>query len=264
MSQQQLKEAQVPEKTSDRNNINLSSTGNSTEGDPDEGIGRENQIYNSRFSDSQEQTRETTWKLLCRDFFSKYISASDTVVDLGAGDGKFIRYIEAGRKIAVDLSPHVKELESDSIEVYQTAATNLHNTLDEVADVVFMSNFLEHMPNKKIVLDVLESCYKVLKPGGKVIILQPNIRYVGSDYWDYIDHHIALNEKSLVEALEISSFKIEHLINRFLPYTARSKCGSWASGKNTEFFVSLYLRFPILWRFFGAQTFVVASKASKG
>ena len=248
MSNQQLKEAPL--------------SGNP--GGDQEGIGRENQIYTSRFSDAEDTTREITWQILCKDFFSKYIAKDSTVIDLGAGDGKFIRNIQAGKKIAVDLSPHVKELEKDGIEVHCTPATSLFDTLGETADVVFMSNFLEHMPTKRIMLDVLEESYRVLKPGGKVMILQPNIRYAGSDYWDYIDHHIALNEKSLVEALEISGFKIGHLIERFLPYTARSRCGSLASGKNSKFFVETYLRFPILWRIFGAQTFVVAEKAFRG
>ena len=233
---------------------------NSQAGQPEEGIGRENTIYKSRFSNTQDQTRETTWQVLTREFFSDYVKPTDTVIDLGAGDGKFIRNINAKRKIAVDLSPHVRELESEGIEVYQTAASNLSKILPETADIVFMSNFLEHMPNKRVVLDVLDASYKALKPGGHVMILQPNIKYAGDDYWDYIDHHIALNERSLVEALEICNFKVEKLIPRFLPYTARSKCGSLASGSRAKQFVQLYLRFPILWRFFGAQTFVFAKK----
>ena len=43
-------------------------------------------------------------------------------------------------------------------------------------DVVFMSNFLEHLQSKQLVLDTFHEAYRTLKSGGKIIVLQPNIR----------------------------------------------------------------------------------------
>jgi SAM-dependent methyltransferase len=131
-------------------------------------------------------------------------------------------------------------------------------SISEKADLIFMSNFLEHMPDKATLLNILAECKRCLKPGGKVMILQPNIRFVGVSYWDYIDHHIALTEHSLKEALEISGFKIDKLIPQFLPYTAKSGVGKISSLLPTKLVVSIYLKFPLLWKLFGAQTFVVA------
>jgi hypothetical protein len=122
-----------------------------------------------------------------------------------------------------------------------------------------LSNFLEHLPTKQAVFEVLTECRKVLSRGGRLMVLQPNIRYVGAAYWDYIDHHIALTEKSLAEALEVSGFTIEVLLPRFLPYTAKSRSGALASGRLGKGLIALYLKFPILWRIFGSQTFVVAT-----
>lgn len=226
-----------------------------------EGSGKEEHIYTRRFTSSQDATRSATWKLLCTEFLQRYIHPYDTVVDLGAGDGHFIRNISAGRRIAVDLSPHVLCLEKDGIEVIQAPGQTLATLLKGQVDVVFMSNFLEHMPNKKVVLDILDSCFACLRPGGRVMILQPNIRYVGAAYWDYIDHHVALTEHSLVEALEVCGFTIERLIPRFLPYTAKSRLGGVVSGGNRSWIIRLYLRLPLLWRLFGAQTFVVATRS---
>jgi len=224
-----------------------------------EGIGREEEIYRKRFSDGQENTRSVTWRVLMNRFFQPRIAADSVVVDIGAGDGLFIKNIVARKRIAVDLSPHVKALESDGIEVHVKPATVFSTCISEPADVIFMSNFLEHLPTKQLVLDVLDECLKALKPGGVVMILQPNIRYVGPAYWDYIDHHIALTEHSLVEALNISGFSVKELIPRFLPYTAKSKVGLLA-GTFPEAIVKLYLNMPILWRFFGQQTFIVGQK----
>lgn len=224
-----------------------------------EGVGKESVIYLRRFSSTEDHTREITWKVLCKDFLQKFIHQNATVVDLGAGDGCFIRNISAGRKIAVDLSEHARALAQEGVEVHICPATEFAEVLDTPCDVVFMSNFLEHLPSKQILFAVLEECHRALKSGGKVMILQPNIRYVGPKYWDYVDHHIALTENSLVEALEVCGFSIETMIPRFLPYSAKSKVGAVASF-STELLVKLYLRLPILWRFFGAQTFVIAKK----
>ena len=46
---------------------------------------------------------------------------------------------------------------------------------------------------------------RLLKPGGRVMVLQPNIRLTGPAYWDFIDHKVALTEKSLVEAAELAA-----------------------------------------------------------
>lgn len=225
-----------------------------------EGIGKESTIYTSRFSPAQEKVRNDTWDVLVSEFFQQYIKATDRVLDLGAGDGLFITKVNAGGKIAVDLSSHVNNLKDLGIEVHQVLATDFADRLDAPVDVIFMSNFLEHLPDKRILIQVFEECHKALAPNGKIMILQPNIRYAGVQYWDYIDHHIALTEFSLVEGLEITGYKVKRLIPQFLPYTAKSKAGSISSFISTKTLVSRYLKIPLLWKLFGAQTFVLAEK----
>lgn len=223
----------------------------------DGGTGKENEIYRRRFSAAEELARDVTWKVLCRDFFQRYVPQTASVLDLGAGDGRFITNISAGRRIAVDLSSHVQQLEGKGIEVVVSPASQFRQQISERIDIIFVSNFLEHLPTKKAVLETLEECRKALKPDGRLLILQPNIRYVGSAYWDYIDHHIEITEHSLVEALEVVGFKVEELIPRFLPYTVKSLLGKWVNDKS-PWLVAWYLKIPLLWRIFGQQTFVVA------
>lgn len=226
-----------------------------------DGIGKENEIYTHRFSAEEEIARARTWEVLVQDFFQDYVSSQDTVVDIGAGDGLFIKNINAARKIAIDLSPHALKLREHGVEVYQASASEFTAVFPEQANVVFMSNFLEHLPSKRDVIQVLEECHRALAPGGAVLILQPNIRYVGPAYWDYIDHHIALTEHSVREALEIVGFRVEKCVPRFLPYTAKSLLGRIAGAAGTSMLIRLYLRFPLLWSVFGQQTFVVARRS---
>jgi len=219
--------------------------------------GSEHLIYHRRFNSAERKVREITWKILCRDFFQALIPTNACVIDLGAGDGLFIRNIKARRKIAVDLSDHVNALSGDDIEVWQIPASEMKSHCAGEVDIVFMSNFLEHLPNKYLLLEVIADCKSILRSRGRLIIMQPNIRYVGSAYWDYIDHHIALTEYSIVEALEVNGIEIEMLIPRFFPYTVKSQIGRFASGKYTEQLITLYLKFPMLWKLFGKQTLVL-------
>ena len=224
-----------------------------------QGVGRENQIYTGRFSEQEEATRREVWKILCRDFFSGYLSESDTVVDIGAGDGHFLRNVSVAKKIAVDLSEHVKELEKEGVEVHQVSADSYAHLLEKPADLVFMSNFLEHLPNKRILLDIFEETHKALRSGGSLLILQPNIKYVGTRYWDYIDHHIALTENAMVEALTVTNYEVVEVITRFLPYTAKSKLGHLLSGEKTVALTEFYLKNRWLWPVFGKQSLVLAT-----
>jgi SAM-dependent methyltransferase len=80
-----------------------------------------------------------------------------------------------------------------------------HVAADSV-DVVLRSNFFEHLPDTATFLATLTELRSVLKPGGRLLALQPNIRFVGGDYWDF-DHHLALTDRTLVEACTASAMR---------------------------------------------------------
>ena len=85
-------------------------------------------------------------------------------------------------------------------------------------DIVFCSNFFfEHLPDKAALETTLAEIRTVLRPGGRLLVLQPNIRLVGGAYWNFIDHHVALTDRSLAEACEISGFTVQEVIPRSWP-----------------------------------------------
>lgn len=125
---------------------------------------------------------------------------------------------------------------------------------DNTLDVVFTSNFFEHLPSKQALSDTLEQVRRCLKPGGRLIAMGPNIRFVGGAYWDFWDHHLALTDISLVEILRVERFQLDKVVDRFLPYTMANRRAVPSA------LVSLYLGMPWLWRVFGKQFLVVARK----
>jgi SAM-dependent methyltransferase len=209
------------------------------------------QIYRERFSTENLEFKRRMWDVLCESWFQRYVSGTDTVLDLGAGTCEFINAIRCGEKIAVDVNPDVVDHAVDA-KVVQAPSTDLSPVASESVDVVFCSNLLEHLPSKKAVLQTLRECRRVLRPGGTLMILQPNIRYLPGRYWDYFDHHTPLTHLSVIEALNLSALSPRQVIPRFLPYTVKSRL------PRSTLLLRLYLRLPFLWSFFGGQMFVVA------
>ena len=211
-------------------------------------------IYATRFIEEELPTKNKIWKVLCTKFFSQFVPTTSTVVDIGAGYCEFINNITCHRKMAIDLNPDVKKFADPDVEVINESCMAMHSIADKSVEVVFMSNFLEHLLNKQQVFDTLNEAKRVLKSGGKLLILQPNIRFLPNNYWDFFDHHTPLSDRSLVEVLESLDMMIVKCYPRFLPYTTKSKLP-----KGT-FFVKLYLLMPWIWSFFGKQAFIVAEK----
>lgn len=211
--------------------------------------------YVNRFSSTERAGKLTIWKELCRYCFQQYVGKKETVMDLGAGYCEFINNISCGKKIAVDVNPDTKKFANKDVSVINKSVFQLPDKFNNTVDVVFLSNFLEHLNNKDDVVELLRRVNKLLKKGGKIILLQPNIDLVKEAYWDFIDHKVALNTKSIKEALIISGFKINLFIRKFLPYTT----------KNTHIpmmptLLKIYLLLPEIIKPFAGQSFVVAVK----
>ena len=123
-------------------------------------------------------------------------------------------------------------------------------------DVVFCSNFFEHLPDKAALASTLREAWRCLRPGGRLVCLGPNIKYLPGGYWDFWDHYLPLTELSLSEGLELTGFRVERCVARFLPYTMVGgiRWPTWV--------ISSYLRLRFLWPLRGRQFLVVAVKPS--
>jgi SAM-dependent methyltransferase len=213
--------------------------------------------YQQRFS-TLAPYRDAVWQVLVRDGFQRYVDPGAAVLDLGSGWGEFIRHVRAQRKIAMDLNPDMPARVGPSVQAILQDCAQPWPLADASLDVVFTSNFLEHLPNKDALRGALREALRCLKPGGRVICLGPNIRSLHGSYWDFWDHFIPLTDHSLVEVLTLVGFAVERVEPRFLPY-------SMSQGFTPPIgFIRLYLRLPPLWRIFGKQFLVVARKPQRG
>ena len=211
------------------------------------------QIYEKRFY-GYENYRNQVWKILINKFFYKWIKSKDQILDLGCGYGEFINHANCEVRHAMDLNPKSKSLLDKEIIFHQQDCAESWKIDQNSLDLVFTSNFFEHLPNKESLDRTMGEIKKALKPGGRLIAMGPNISILKGQYWDFWDHHVALSDQSLCELLEIHDFSIEHSESKFLPYNmVRVK-------ERPLFFVTLYLRFSFLWKLFGKQFLIIAKK----
>ena len=211
------------------------------------------EMYRRRFAGEQAY-RNSLWSVLCRDFFQQFVRETDVVAEIAAGHCEFINNISAGRKIAVDLNADTRLHAAAGVEVVIAPSHDLQAIASGSVDVAFVSNFFEHL-TRDMILATLREIHRVLRAGGTLVVLQPNIRFTGRDYWMFFDHVTPLDDRSIAEAIELAGLRVERVVARFLPFTTRSRLPRALS------LVRLYLRVPLLWRFFGGQALVVARRA---
>lgn len=211
-------------------------------------------IYEHRFT-TMLQYRNEVWRVLVDSFFQKYVRPTDTVLDLGCGYGEFVNHIAAGTKYGMDLNPRSPEFLAKDVKFLQQDCSTRWALPDDSLDVVFTSNFFEHLPDKLALRNTLQEAHRCLKPGGKVVALGPNIKYVQGAYWDFWDHFLCLTEMSLGEGLENNGYRVVESHARFLPYSMVN------APRYPVALIRAYLALPALWPVFGKQFLVVAEKS---
>lgn len=210
-------------------------------------------IYSVRFS-GLEEYRNRVWQVLVKKIFSKWINSDNSILDVGCGYGEFINNIAAREKFAMDLNPSAKQHLRPGIQLIEQDCSKPWPLRDDYLDVVFTSNFFEHLPSKRTLQDTLLEARRCLRPGGRLITLGPNVKHLSGSYWDFFDHHLPLTELSLAEAMIMAGFRIEESIEKFLPYSMSQgfRPPIWA--------VRLYLQVPFAWNVFGRQFLVIGRK----
>jgi SAM-dependent methyltransferase len=210
-------------------------------------------VYARRFPDREVEKKDEMWKVI-GGYLQRYVPRDGVVLDLACDHGDFIRHVAARERWAADVRDVSHHLPED-VRFAQCEGLAIADVLpNEHFDLVFMSNYLEHLPTGDHVIEQLRAVRRVLRPGGMVLILQPNIRLTGSAYWDFIDHKVALTDRSLTEAAELAGFATEQLVRRFLPYTTKGRLPV------SPPLVRLYLKLPLAWRLLGQQTLFLARR----
>ena len=99
--------------------------------------------------------------------FEKYVKSTDVVLDFGCGGGYLAANLKCAKRLGIEVNPNAAaEARTRLDEVYEDAEKAPSNS----ADVIISNSALEHVLHP---LKELENLRRILKPGGKIILVVP-------------------------------------------------------------------------------------------
>ena len=198
----------------------------------------------------EDPARAVVWKVVA-EHLGRWVPAHAHVLEVGAGYCEWINNVSAARRVALDVWPGFTRYVRQGVEpVVADASKDLRTLGAATFDVVLASNILEHfVPD--VAASVAGDIASLLKPGGRLIIVQPNFKYASRDYFDDYTHRAVFTDVSLPNLLRAQGFTIDEVQPRFLPYSMRN-----SRLPIREWTVRAYLALPF--KPFAGQMLVVA------
>jgi SAM-dependent methyltransferase len=199
-----------------------------------------------------DPSRAVVWRVVA-EHLAPWIPAQAHVLEIGAGYCDWINNVRAARKVAVDIWSDLPRFTAADVQpVVLDVASGLRSFGAESFDAVLASNVLEHfVPD--VAAAVVADVFTILRPGGRLIAIQPNFAHAARQYFDDYTHRTVFTHVSLPALLRSRGFTIEQVRPRFLPYTMRE-----ARVPIRGWLVRAYLRSPI--KPMAGQMLVVARK----
>lgn len=148
------------------------------------------------------------------------------LLDVGCGDGGFLNIARSCGWDAVGLDPDPKVVANAANYGFSVnlGGIEFYNGKSELFDVITVAHVVEHVYDP---VELLSSCYRLLKKGGQLWIETPNIDSFGHAYfkgdWRGLEaprHLVLFNRQSLRRALLDTGFQI--LRDRATPSSCQS------------------------------------------
>ena len=209
-------------------------------------------LYEFRFADVEQGSRTAVWDVIAP-WVSTQVGNPGRVLDPAAGRGEFINAVPAHERWAVDQVAYAEG----------TYAPGVHSVVSDIFDaevpedhfdLVWVSNFLEHLLSQEACATFLEKMHSALAPGGRIAIIGPNFRYCMDEYFDMADHTLVFTHRAIAEHVYAAGFVPERVVPRFLPYSFTGKLPP------SPALTRIYLNNPAAWRVLGKQFLVVGRK----
>jgi SAM-dependent methyltransferase len=201
---------------------------------------------------TEEPARALVWQEIAA-YLAKWIPGRADVLEVGAGYCCWINAVRAARRVAVDVWPDLPRHAASGVEpLVMNAATGLSALGEEQFDVVLASNVLEHF-DADAASALVGDVYRLLRPGGRIIIVQPNFRHAYRSYFDDYTHRSVFTDVSLANLLRARGFRVVRVMPKFMPYSMRNTrlpIARWA--------IRAYLRSPV--KPFAGQMLVIAER----
>ncbi len=202
-----------------------------------------------------DAARTVVWRVIAG-HLAHWISPDASVLELGAGYCDWINHVRAVRRVATDVWPDFRQHAAPGVDtMVLDAGRDMARLPDAGFDAVLASNLLEHF-EPDAVAELARQVARVLRPGGRFLMVQPNFRYAYRSYFDDYTHRSIFTDVSLPALLRACGFGIEAMEPRFMPYSMQG-----AAITPRAWMVRAYLASPFRPR--AGQMLVVARKSQR-
>jgi SAM-dependent methyltransferase len=182
------------------------------------------ELYDAYFKTRfvHDPRRDLVWREVVRWIQNRHIPPRSRVIDLGAGYCNFINHVVgAAERHAVDLFTECPRYAAPGVHTHVRSATDLSFLPENSFDVAFASNLAEHLTRPELIL-TLHSVRRILRPGGKLMLMQPNFKYCASTYFDDYTHIQIFTDASLFDFMEAYGYRVVQSVPRFMPVNMKS------------------------------------------
>lgn len=197
-----------------------------------------------------DTARAAVWGHIAR-YLQRWVPPDGAVLDLAAGWADFAGAVTARRRVALDRRTDLAAVVPAGVEAVVGDVTDLGVFPDATFDAVMASNLLEHLDHPEVDRCLAE-VHRVLRPGGHLLLIQPNFRLAPRTYFDDYTHRTIFTDRSLADRVTARGFDVVRVEARFLPLTLKSRL------RSGHRLVPWYLRSP--WRPLAGQMLVVARR----
>lgn len=211
-------------------------------------------LYEYRFRGIDQDSRTEVWKEIAPHIHTE-LGKPGRVLDPAAGRGEFINAVPAQERWAVDQVAYEEGTHDEQVQVIVSDIFDADLPADYF-DGVFVSNFMEHLPDQETASAFLERMASVLRPGGRIAVMGPNFRYTVDEYFDCADHTLIFTHVAMAKHLYTAGFEPIRIVPRFLPYSFRGKLPP------SRALTRLYLKTPAAWRLLGKQFLLIGERRS--
>jgi len=146
-------------------------------------------------------------------YYLPYFADCRHVIDLGCGDGDFLGMLLEHGIEAVGVDADDKAFaagkKNDLPIVNQDVFAFLHAQPEASADGIFCAHLVEHLPYPKVI-ELVQQSFRVLRPGGRIILATPNVRSLYSHlemFYMHFGHISFYHPKLLCFFLEHEGFR---------------------------------------------------------
>ncbi len=134
------------------------------------------------------------------------VAPRQQLLEVGCGNGKMLKRMqELGWEVqGIDIGPEAVVMAKDKgLKVIRGELSNQHFP-DDHFDAVVMSHVIEHVLNP---IDLMRECHRILKPGGKLVLITPNSKgwghFLYAEAWFHLDppRHVQIFSPSTLHSL---------------------------------------------------------------